>query len=265
MQAAGLGFVLRARSRLIARVASTTVSDRAAIACRHIRGEGLEIGALHTPLPVPKGAVVRYVDLFSQEDNAERFPELAQEEIVEPDLVEDGFDLRSIPSCSQDFVIASHVLEHSPDPIQVLLNWSRVIRAGGTLYVIVPIAEACFDAGRKETDLDHLIEDHALSAASECDQMRERNRRHYQEWVTISERKIFADRGQHFDLSSDEAIQFRVEELLDGNAEIHFHTFSSDSFRSLLDYCCKLGRPGSRVIEYHVSSSEIVGVVEVCA
>lgn len=266
LEAIGLGFVVEARRAFFARAASRgSAIDRSLIARRHLRGEGLEIGALHAPIPVPEGVVVRFVDLFSRADNARRFPDLLHEEIIEPEYLEDGFELQSIPSDSQDFVIASHVLEHSPNPIQVLLDWSRVTRAGGVLYVIVPIAETCFDSGREETDLQHLIQDHALYAAGNHERIRERNRRHYYEWVSISERQIFEDQGHAFDPPSDDAIALRVQELLDGNVEIHFHTFSPDSFRALLDYFCEFCRAGSRVVECCASSNEVVGVIKIGA
>jgi SAM-dependent methyltransferase len=265
LEGVGLGFVVEARRALLARrtgAAADEGIDRASIARRHLRGAGLEIGALHAPVPVPDDVVVRFVDNFSQHDNAARFPDLARAEIIEPDYLEDGFELSSIPSDSQDFVIASHVLEHSSNPIQVLENWSRVTRPGGALYVIVPIAESCFDAGREETALEHLIEDHALYARGEDERIRERNRSHYQEWIAISERRIFEDQGHAFDLPSDEAIAMRVQQLLDASVEIHFHTFSPESFRSLLDHFCEVRRPGSRVVECRASSHEVVGVVK---
>lgn len=39
---------------------------------------------------------------------------------------------------SQDYVIASHVLEHCPNPIAVLLEWRRIVKFGGYIYLIVP-------------------------------------------------------------------------------------------------------------------------------
>ena len=263
LRGVGLGFLVDARRAWIERRASAGSGvDRAALAQAYLRGEGLEIGALHTPIPVPAGVMVRFVDLFSRADNIERFPDLPASEIIEPDVLEDGFELRSIPTGSQDFVIASHVLEHSPNPIGVLQNWSRVTRAGGVLYVIVPIAESCFDAGREATTLAHWVEDAALYARGDRAAIRERNRLHYLEWIRISERRIFEDQGHAFDPPSEEAVEMRLAELLDAEVEIHFHTFSEASFRELLEHFCRERRPGSRLVDLRASDNEVVGVVE---
>lgn len=257
----GLGFVLQARRAWQARHQAIPV-DREATARRHLRGHGLEIGPLHAPIPVPEGVSVRFVDLFSREDNIERFPDLPAEEIVEPDLLEDGFDLHSVAPASQDFVIASHVLEHSHNPIQVLLSWSRVTRPGGVLYLIVPIAEGCFDAGREPSTLSHWIEDYELCARGEREAMRERDRQHYREWVSISEPRIFRAQGHDFAPPSEEAVAIRVQQLLDDRTEIHFHTFSPESFRALLEHFCRVLRPGSRLLELNASAQEVIGVVQ---
>ena len=61
------------------------------------------------------------------------------------------------PSGSKDFVLASHVLEHTPDPIKALEEWWRVIRPGGFVYLIVPHKERTFDKDRPRTPLAELI------------------------------------------------------------------------------------------------------------
>ncbi len=39
---------------------------------------------------------------------------------------------------SVDYVVSSHVLEHFWDPVSALLEWDRMIRAGGFILAIVP-------------------------------------------------------------------------------------------------------------------------------
>lgn len=43
---------------------------------------------------------------------------------------------------SVDFVLSSHVLEHSPNPIAAFLEWQRVIRPGGYAVMILPLPGA---------------------------------------------------------------------------------------------------------------------------
>lgn len=51
-----------------------------------------------------------------------------------------GYDGHNLPfeSESQDYVFASHTLEHCPLPKLSLTEWFRVVKTGGHLVVIVP-------------------------------------------------------------------------------------------------------------------------------
>ena len=120
----------------------------------------MEIGALHKPVKIRDSATVKYVDYKTLEENRKRSPELAGEEIVQTDVVDDGFVLEKIPNSSVDFIVANHALEHSPDPYGTLLTWKDKIAVGGILFVAVPIADRCYDRGRPITTLKHLLEDH---------------------------------------------------------------------------------------------------------
>lgn len=56
-----------------------------------------------------------------------------------------------LPNESEDFVINSHVIEHSPNLIKTLLEWYRVIKPGGYLYIITPKRDAAV------TDVDRPL------------------------------------------------------------------------------------------------------------
>lgn len=61
---------------------------------------------------------------------------------------------------SQDFVISSHVVEHLPDLVGAFIEWNRVVRDGGTVYMIVPLKGALADdAPRPLTSLEHFVDD----------------------------------------------------------------------------------------------------------
>jgi SAM-dependent methyltransferase len=42
------------------------------------------------------------------------------------------------PNASFDRLIATHVLEHIPDPVAALREWDRVVRPGGLLSIVLP-------------------------------------------------------------------------------------------------------------------------------
>lgn len=212
-------------------------SKRKWLSFRYIkRGCGLEIGALHLPLPVAEGVVVKYVDRVERDGSIAKFPELDSSKIVKPDYIEDGFVLSSFPDSSQDFLIANHVLEHASNPIQVLLNWSRVLKPKGFLFVTVPIAEQCFDRGRAITTLQHFIDDFNLCNRREMDRFHERNRAHYVEWVNVSLPNILREQGVDYTRPSAAEIQRQIDEMLANLEEIHFHTFTAASFKELMSF-----------------------------
>lgn len=134
--------------------------NRMLLAARYIVGEGIEIGALGRPLPMPAGARVRTIDRLSAEDMAAHYPEIARKRHVRPpDIVDDGEALETIPDSSQDFVIANHVIEHFENPINFLHNACRVLKEGGILFLAIPDKERTFDRNRPVTPFEHLVED----------------------------------------------------------------------------------------------------------
>ncbi len=70
--------------------------DREAIAAHYLRGEGIEIGALHNPLRLPRAAHVRYVDRMSREDLRKHYPELSRRDLVPVDIIDDGERLSTL-------------------------------------------------------------------------------------------------------------------------------------------------------------------------
>lgn len=237
------------------------ISNRDQYASRYIRGSGLEIGALHNPQKVSSGVQVRYLDKLTHQECVERFPELDAEDMVRPSVIDDGFELNNVVDSSQDFLIANHVLEHSPNPLQVLVNWSRVVKPGGVLFVTVPIADACFDRGRNTTTLQHLVEDHRLCAKGRAEEFKARNLEHYLEWVSISEPALLKEQGAEPLTSSEEQRRERAEVLLHSDVDIHFHTFSVSSFKHMLNYFGDKLCANTQIRQYAPRGIEIVSVL----
>ena len=137
-----------------------SVLDRRYIAEIYLKGAGIEIGACHVPLTIPKHVKVKYVDKFCSSELRKRYPELGSAKIVNTDIIDDGELLAKIADKSQDFVIANHFLEHCQDPIGVISNMLRVLKNGGILYMAVPDKRFTFDADRPITPIEHLIKDY---------------------------------------------------------------------------------------------------------
>ena len=64
-----------------------------------------------------------------------------------------------VPDHSEDFILSSHVLEHLPNVIGAFLEWNRIVRHDGYVFMIVPLKGALpQDAERELTSLDHFVE-----------------------------------------------------------------------------------------------------------
>lgn len=129
----------------------------------YLFGEGIEIGPGHVPFPVPKGVVVRYVDRWEPEVNSSLFAELGGDPgFPKPDMLVDlDLDrLAGITDGSQDFVIASHVIEHLANPLAMLIDVHRVLRSGGLLVLLLPDRHKTLDRQREPTPLSHVVDEY---------------------------------------------------------------------------------------------------------
>ena len=141
------------------------------LATRYLTGlQGVEIGgAAHNRYPVE----AINIDRAPVPEDAYREAQLQLAgEVATVDLVAEGDDL-PLADKSTDFVLASHVIEHFPDPVGALLEWERV--ATRYLFIVVPHHERTFDAGRPLTSVDELMQRHADRFSSDED-------RHWSVW-----------------------------------------------------------------------------------
>jgi SAM-dependent methyltransferase len=195
-------------------------SVRVLIANQYIEGEGIEIGALHSPLTIPATANVKYVDRMSTADLRSQYPELNSLNLTEVDIIDDGESLGTISKDSLNFAISNHVIEHCQNPILTLINHLRVLKIDGIVYLAVPDKRYTFDIDRPPTSLEHLIEDYKSGS--------ERSKHsHFEEYVRLVEKV------------AQEEIANRVSHLLSINYSIHFHVWTPTEFFELLIYCQK--------------------------
>lgn len=126
-------------------------------ASKWCQGKGLEIGGgAHNPF---------YLDTLNVDVQDDQYDMYKTEQIrncgsfMPVDIIASGDNI-PVDDNSQDFVVSSHVLEHFHNPVKALLEWYRVVRPGGIIFMIVPHMERTFDKGRPRTLLFHLLEDY---------------------------------------------------------------------------------------------------------
>lgn len=181
--------------------------SRELIAETYLTGVGIEIGALHNPLKLPAAATARYVDRLSVTELRDQYPELAEKDLVNVDILADGELLETISDSSQDFVIANHFVEHCENPIGAVLNMLRVLKPTGVLYMALPDKRCCFDSDRPVTSLEHLMRDHLEGP--------EWSRRgHFEEWARLVNKK------------AEPEVEQEVARLMGMNYSIHYHVWT---------------------------------------
>ncbi|HEY7069372.1 MAG TPA: methyltransferase domain-containing protein [Acidimicrobiales bacterium] len=203
-----------------------TLAVRRGIA-RHLVGHGVELGPGHNPYPLDlPGTTVAYVDRWDPDENQALFPELGDAApFPEPDVVCDlnTDKLKALDDATQDFVIASHVLEHVADPLGLVDDIHRVLRPGGTALILLPDMRRTFDRDRPPTGLDHLVREFSAGVTEVDDD-------HIREFLRFTEPDY---EGTVLALSPESQA-----ELFDWHRRrsIHVHCWTEDGFLLVLDH-----------------------------
>jgi SAM-dependent methyltransferase len=190
-----------------------------------LKGSGVEFGAGPGPLPVGEHCKVRYADRNSNEQLRER-GYFGDSPVVEQDLLSDFETMIGVEPGSVDFIIASHVIEHTANPLLALHSAFDRLRTGGRLVLVVPDKNVTFDRDRPITTMEHLLADYTRPC-------RERDWEHYIEFMAISFPQpdpLLAAQGP-FDQGHD----------------IHYHVWTYESFGVMIRYACEKIDPWSFV------------------
>jgi SAM-dependent methyltransferase len=203
---------------------------RAEFAARFLTGEGIEIGPLHQPLRMPPHAQPRYVDRLQVDDLRREYPELAEWDLTEVDIVDDGEELITIPEASQDFIVANHFLEHCEDPIRTIETHLGKLRPGGVLFYAVPDRRFTFDFRRPPTPLEHMVADYEEGPARS-------RKEHYDDWarLVIDGQSPHANSGDAS--AQEEWAEDKARELEAAKYSIHMHVWTQEEFLQLLLHC----------------------------
>ena len=198
---------------------------RAAFANGYLSGEGIEIGALHQPLATPPQAHVHYLDRMTTPDLRREYPELAEYDLTEVDIVDDGEKLATVGAESQDFIIANHFLEHTEDPVGTIETHLSKLKPGGVLFYAVPDKRFTFDFRREVTPIEHMVADHEEGP--------ERSRgEHFREWSRfVLEHERPEGAGEEWEEQQVEAVAQQLEAQ---NYSIHMHVWTQAEFLRLI-------------------------------
>jgi hypothetical protein len=135
--------------------------------------------------------------------------------------VAEATNLSQIRTGAYNFMLASHVIEHTANPLLALSEWIRVLDDDGVLVLLIPHKDGTFDHRRPTTTLEHLVQDFDREV-SEDDQT------HLAEILQLHDLKRDPEAG------TPEAFRQRSEANAD-NRCLHHHVFDTRLAVRLLD------------------------------
>ena len=133
--------------------------------------------------------------------------------------------MSGVPDLTYDFVISAHVIEHLEDPLGAIRNAIRVLKRGGIFILVVPDRRFTFDKGRPPTPLAHVIADLLDGGAgTRHEAYCEHLRFHRPQWMAAL---------------PEAEIEPEARRMAEKRADTHFHCWTTDEFRELLDHAAQ--------------------------
>ncbi|MSR32076.1 MAG: methyltransferase domain-containing protein [Gemmataceae bacterium] len=232
--------------------------DRQQKALRHIdkTGRGVEIGPSHNPLvPKREGYHVHIIDHMSRQQLIAKYEDHKVDlgNIEEVDFVWSGQSFADLTGKRKyyDWVIASHLIEHTPDLIGFLNNCDSILKDDGVVSLVIPDKRYCFDYYRPITGLARIIDSHLQqnkihSAGTVAE---------YFLNVVSRDRQIAWGAGAggalNFVHTLDDATSGMKTVLQDkAYLDVHAWCFTPHSFRLIVHDLCSLGLIGFREVDF---------------
>ncbi|TAN04278.1 MAG: methyltransferase domain-containing protein [Rhodanobacteraceae bacterium] len=231
-------------------------------------GPGLEIGPSHSPLaPKAEGFHVEILDHASAQDLHEKYRNAG----VNIDHIEDvDFVWRGEPlpetigrrGC-YDWIIASHVIEHTPDLVGFLVDCQALLQATGRLILVVPDKRYCFDHFQSLTSTGDVLDAHQLgrtrpSPGRVFDHFANAVGKGHNRAISWHRHapgalQLFHDRGNARDA-------WRRAQTDDDYVDVHNWRFTPESFRLIIDDLRDLG-----LLELGITDGPTGAAGEFCA
>ena len=143
--------------------------DRKQKILRHVdkNGYGIEVGPSYNPVtPKSDNYNVQVIDHLNREQLIEKYKvhNVNIDAIEEVDFVWKGESFSELTGVSKhyDWIIASHIIEHTPDLIGFLNDCDLILKDDGMLSLVVPDKRCMFDYFRPITGISKIIDNHLL-------------------------------------------------------------------------------------------------------
>jgi SAM-dependent methyltransferase len=110
-----------------------------ALAKKYCQGHGIEIGAAaHNPFNLSDCKFLAH----NERQEFWRQSEISMcNEYIKPNYIGTAENI-PVDDNTFDYVLSSHVIEHVPNPIAAFVEWNRVIKNNGIIFIIFPKRDA---------------------------------------------------------------------------------------------------------------------------
>jgi SAM-dependent methyltransferase len=217
---------------------------------------GLEIGPLAAPRVGKSEGPVHYLDHADADGLRQKYatdPDMQHRlaEIVDVDYVmgaNQGIYDTVAHDAPFDYVIASHLIEHIPDPVTWMQDVARALRVGGVLSLVIPDKRYCFDVNRRTTEIGDLVDAHLRH-------LRQPSYRQVYDFISkeisgkVDTAAIWAGSADYTgvvrsDVADPDVAAFELCRDMDeagGFVDVHCHVFTPESFVELYGKLARLG------------------------
>ncbi len=126
-------------------------------------GVGVEIGPSYNPiLPKRSGYAVTVVDHATSDDLKDKYAAWGVDTslIEDVDIIWSGGSLYDVFELgkSYDYIVASNVIEHIPNPILFLQDCEKLLKEDGKISLVIPDRDFCFDYYQQLTTTGEWVE-----------------------------------------------------------------------------------------------------------
>lgn len=229
-----------------------TYALRVRIAKPYLVGDGIEIGAGSNPHPGLPGTTYHVFDKRTREE-VSKYCGVPIDNIPQVRPME---DIPKVFPNGANYLIANHVIEHLSNPIKDLIEWFSYVKEGGYLILSVPYVSNCPDKGRPVASIEHLFLDYALNRNDASFDSREHAYSFLMAWIDVG-MNVGKDKFEVATIAHQQA-------SLEKN-DIHWHTFTGESFKELILLTALLSKRGLRILEFFCpENSEATDILCTC-
>jgi len=207
-------------------------ANRILLGDHFLSGRGFEIGPGASPAAYRGVEELSFIDKRNREELEELFNVRIDYAVVTLE------EARAI--CRQegkrDFVVAHHVLEHSPDPIQTTIDWLALIRDGGRFFFSIPSHMNSCEKDRVPTPIEHIVDDYLFERSGDDFESKGHILSFIDQWTVMDERSIwYAQNGV------TAFAQTSLSEMRRNGHDLHWHTYTLPVARQVIEAAAYFG------------------------